>query len=764
MAGQRKRQRTSSSGTSIVTAHDDDHADTEETNAGKEAVAAGIDKGGRSLFVRSLPPTVTSDTLTRYFSESFPVKHATVVLDPTTKQSRGYGFVTFADAEDAKQAEKEFAAKVLEGWKIKVEIAKPRHRQVEENGIRGQKSTSVPSATTTTQKVERAKIIPQAQPQSKLIVRNLPWSVKEPEQLATLFRSYGKVKHITIPAKKNGLLAGFAFVVMRGRKNAEKAMHGVTGKELDGRTLAVDWAVEKEVWENLQTGDTIGPDDKEQSQVDRDEDQREDLESNASVDSNIDDRISSGAESSEETVGDSDGDDLSDGNPKTQDSRDNSTTLFIRNLPFTSTEEVLHAHFSQFGAVRYARAVVDHITERPKGTAFVCFYNKEDADSCLRQAPVTNRPGQGKKGESSAPSTQHSVLEDINADPSGRYTKDGRVLQISRAVSRDEAVKLTEEGSSLRDKRDKDKRRLYLLSEGTVPSNSPLYAKLAPSEIKMREASVKQRQSLVKNNPTLHISLTRLSVRNIPRGISSKDLKALAREAVVGFAKDVKRGARSQLSKEELERGSVEMREAERSRKAKGKGIVKQAKIVFEGREGGKVSEDSGAGRSRGYGFIEYVSHRWALMGLRWLNGHALGRDGKDDKSTSSSRVDPAEGVKRLIVEFAIENAQVIGRRQEREAKARERSRTSMAKIESGNLPHAAKKTLSRDSLMAMTRKGVKRKRDDGAEHGAASVGKQIASTNGDSVGGQQVEAAKLAKRQQIIAKKRMMRRAKKKT
>ena len=763
MASQRKRQRVSSSGTSISTAHDEDHVDRIEPAAEKGAAAGETDQGGRSLFVRSLPSTVTSDNLTQYFSESFPVKHATVVLDPTTKQSRGYGFVTFADAEDAKQAAKEFNGKVLDGRRIKVEIAKPRHRQVEEIGVDGPKSTSLPSATANG-KAERAGGKIKAQPQSKLIVRNLPWSVKDPEQLATLFRSYGKVKHVTIPPKKNGLSAGFAFVVMRGRKNADKAMHGVTGKEVDGRTLAVDWAVEKEVWENLQTGDVVNTVNKKQSQNEGDEDEREGHDSSTSAASDIDNRISTGVKGDEMTVDKSaDGDPLDD-SVKTHEPGDNSSTLFVRNLPFTSTDEVLHAHFSQFGPVRYARAVVDHVTERPKGTAFVCFYNKEDADGCLRQAPITNHFGQFNKGEAAAHSTQYSVLEDTNADPSGRYTMDGRVLQLSRAVSKGEAFKLTEEGSSLRDKRDRDKRRLYLLSEGTVPSNSPLYAKLAPSEIKMREASVKQRQSLVKSNATLHISLTRLSVRNIPRGISSKDLKALAREAVVGFAKDVKGGVRSQLSKEELERGSVEMREAERSRKAKGKGIVRQAKIVFEGREGGKVTEDSGAGRSRGYGFIEYVSHRWALMGLRWLNGHALGPDGKDEKSTSSSRGDITERNKRLIVEFAIENAQVVGRRQEREAKARERSKSTMAKIESGTLPQAGKKILSKDSQMARTRKGVKRKRDEGVDNRVTKKGKENpSSTKGGTNTGQQVEADILAKRQQIIAKKRMMRKAKKK-
>lgn len=58
----------------------------------------------------------------------------------------------------------------------------------------------------------------------------------------------------------------------------------------------------------------------------------------------------------------------------------------------------------------------------------------------------------------------------------------------------------------------------------------------------MREASAKQRQSFIKNNPSPHISLTRLSVRNIPRSITSRDLKALAREAVIGVTKDAKAG------------------------------------------------------------------------------------------------------------------------------------------------------------------------------------------------------------------------------
>ncbi|KAK0933523.1 RNA recognition motif-containing protein, partial [Friedmanniomyces endolithicus] len=47
-------------------------------------------------------------------------------------------------------------------------------------------------------------------------------------------------------------MAGFGFVLMRGRKNAEKAIEGVNGKVVDGRTLAVDWSVEKGAYQGMQ--------------------------------------------------------------------------------------------------------------------------------------------------------------------------------------------------------------------------------------------------------------------------------------------------------------------------------------------------------------------------------------------------------------------------------------------------------------------------------------------------------------------------------
>lgn len=762
MTSRRKRQRVSDDGTEVVTATGDHGVDHPEERSETVTVHKSKVQQRRSLFVRSLPASATTESLAEYFSQSYPVRHATVVVDPATKQSKGFGFVTFADAEDAEQARESFNGSVFEGRKIKVEIAEPRHREIEGVEVDGHKK-SQPSAAAAEAKAQREKQRSEGQKPPKLIVRNLPWTIKEPEQLAMLFRSYGKVKHATLPKQKSGLLAGFGFVVLRGRKNAETALAGVNGKEIEGRTLAVDWAVEKDVWETAQKGeehDQLADGDIDDSREDSERGESDGVKYEED-ENTVDDTLPSDADledvDKEESGMSDDGLEVRVRNKATPD---NCTTLFIRNLPFTTTDETLNEHFASFGAVRYARVVLDYATERSRGTGFVCFYDKDNADACLLGAPqpqsAAKKPVDSNKNNPAAPSVKHSLLEDIYADPSGRYTLEGRVLQISRAVDRKEATRLTMEGSSLREARDKDKRRLYLLSEGTVPSNSPLYNKLAPSEIKMRDDSAKQRQALIKSNPSLHLSLTRLSIRNIPRSITSKDLKALAREAVVGFAKDVKASNRRQLSKEELARGGDGMKEAERARKAKGKGIVTQAKIVYEGREGGKVAEDSGAGRSRGYGFVEYVSHRWALMGLRWLNGHAVGLDSVSEAGKTVSKDGAQERRKRLIVEFAIENAQVVGRRQEREAKARERSMVVASEKEKKK--GVIKKALSKDTLMAKTRKGMKRTRVLETGHGQDQATTPTASGNDQSMGRE-----KLLKRQQIVGRKRMMRKSRKK-
>jgi len=691
----------------------------------------------RSLFVRSLAQNTTTEDLTEHFSQSDPIKHALIVNDPLTKQGRGYGFVTFADAEDAQQALKDFDGTMLNGKKMKLEIAEPRHREEET----GHDDGPIVSK-------RKGQTADEPQPSSKLIVRNLPWSIDTSEKLTHLFLSYGKVKHAVVPKNRSGRMSGFGIIVLRGRKNAEKALQGVNGKVVDGRTLAVDWAVDKETWQKVQKDEPLNslPSEEVEGLPNEDEiNEYDDNDAGHLMEPNLE--ASEEEEQMVEASSEVDDGEGSFASLEVDGSRDSAalaqtsseeSTIFVRNLPFTCTDEDVDDHFSQFGRVRYARIVVDATTGRSKGTAFVRFSKQADAERCIREAPKTTATKAiGNAVLSSSDNKTNSVLQDELLDPTGKYSIDGRILQVAKAVNRLEADRLTKEGAARRNARDKDKRRLYLLTEGSISSNSPLYKQLSSSEIGMREASAKQRRTLVESNPSLHLSLTRLAVRNIPHSISSKDLKALAREAVVGFATDVKGGLRQPLSKEELSRAREEMSIAERERKLKGKGVVKQAKIVFEGRKGEKVAESSGAGRSRGYGFIEYYTHRSALMGLRWLNGHAI--DYEALVSGKANKVDKSERKKRLIVEFALENANVVHRRKERESKPRKR----------GDL---------REGNMGIANQDERRERRRASAAAKTTERQEDLKEDRDRAAGREENA----KRQKIIANKRAKRRARK--
>lgn len=631
----------------------------------------------RTLFVRSLPYTVTSAMLSEKFSFIAPIKHATVVIDPKTNTSRGFGFVTFTDAMDAQRAVKELGDTVFEGRKIKIELAEPRRRQTATGAVNStgeaaigasENTSALPTPVAVVRKgAQGDKDVKRRSP--RLIIRNLPWSVQKPEQLIKVFQSYGKVKDVIIPKKRTGEMSGFAFVTMKGYKNAERAIGKTNGIEIDGRTVAVDWAVEKEEWEAKMREQRQNEEPKKLAISAGEEEEEGESDDNGEDDEmEVDNDCVKGGDDDDEVGGDEDDDEMDkegdwededqDGPPPT----DSTTTLFIRNLPYSATDDVLYEHFSQFGPVHYSRVVVDPSSDRPKGTGFVCFYDPEITSECLKGAPrntvTTSKDNRGKP----------SLLESESLDPSGRYTLDGRTLALSRAVDKSEANRLATLSSHARDNASSDNRRLYLLQEGTIAASCPAFAALSPSERLLREQSRDQRKRLLNADPNLHLSLTRLSVRNIPRWVTSKDLKAFARKAIPGFAEDMNAGLRAPLSKEELARDGGEGKAAEEARRRKGVGVVKQAKIQLE----------NAGGRSRGYGFVEYWSHRYALMGLRWLNGHLIpGHPPPEDEAGDKKRPRIMRGAevenkKRLVVEFAIENAKVVHRRQENEVRSKE--------------------------------------------------------------------------------------------
>ncbi|HEU5190301.1 MAG TPA: RNA-binding protein [Methylomirabilota bacterium] len=78
------------------------------------------------LYVGGLSYSTTSETLREYFAQCGTVESASVVTDKFSGQSRGFGFVEMATAEEAQRAISELNGKELDGRKLTVNVSNPR--------------------------------------------------------------------------------------------------------------------------------------------------------------------------------------------------------------------------------------------------------------------------------------------------------------------------------------------------------------------------------------------------------------------------------------------------------------------------------------------------------------------------------------------------------------------------------------------------------------------------------------------------------------
>lgn len=456
--------------------------------------------------------------------------------------------------------------------------------------------------------------------------------------------SSGKASTAKAPTEKG---RGFAFVWMVSKNDAARAIEAVNGKAIQHgaaeraayktakgskgrrfakanldrvrehaqpeRVVAVDWSLSKKDWEAKA----------EQSDVEGEVNERDD---------------------EEEAVED---EDEPAEKPKLPEPEEG-TTLFIRNLPYQATEDELRNLFRQFGPLRYARITIDKLTNRSKGTGFVCFWQVESAEAALQQAHIIEKES-GVGGSSSSSSVANlknpfAMSSVLTADPAAPLTASlnlhGRVLNVIPAVARGEATKLETSGRKEREKG--DKRNTWLLREGVPFPSSEFAARLAPSEVEKRLQSFQVRKAQMGANPSLFISKTRLSVRSLPLFVSERMLKRLAIHSIKAFGAEVRAGSREDLDADEKADRTLSASIENRKRKPGERPTsVIQTKVV---RQNDRIEALTGIGKSKGYGFLEMKSFNEALKVVRWANGNKdiaklFGEWWQDDLQTQIDRV-----------------------------------------------------------------------------------------------------------------------------
>jgi transformer-2 protein len=89
----------------------------------------GAINSGSNLFVTGIHPSMTESDITRMFEKYGEVENCSIMVDPHTKESRGFGFVKMVTSDQADAAREGLQGSEMQGRTLSIEKArrgKPR--------------------------------------------------------------------------------------------------------------------------------------------------------------------------------------------------------------------------------------------------------------------------------------------------------------------------------------------------------------------------------------------------------------------------------------------------------------------------------------------------------------------------------------------------------------------------------------------------------------------------------------------------------------
>lgn len=181
--------------------------------------------GNRKLVVLGIPWDVDTEGLRRYMCQFGDLEDVIVMKDRVSRQSRGFGYVTFSSYEGAQKAMA--GQHVLQGRTLEVKIATPKDEM-----------------RPTSRKITR------------IFVARISPTVTD-EMFRSYFEKYGSILDAYMPKDQTTKQhRGIGFVTYENAESVDKVMS--ESHELAGSTIAVDRATPKEetgkVWETTFPG------------------------------------------------------------------------------------------------------------------------------------------------------------------------------------------------------------------------------------------------------------------------------------------------------------------------------------------------------------------------------------------------------------------------------------------------------------------------------------------------------------------------------
>lgn len=206
---------------------------------------------------------------------------------------------------------------------------------------------------------------------ARVILRNLSYKTTE-DDLSNEFKKYGTIKECNVLKREDGKLVGCAFIQYEKVNQAAKAIHHANGKEIFGRPVILDWAVNRKKFS--QHLKKLKNEIKEEPQNDKISIKQEssDDETNTKDENESANEEKELKNKSDDELGSDDEDEKRPIHKRSNDVAEG-CTVFIKNIPFESTRDDLFKVCRQFGPLYYAVITVDKISGHSKGTGFVKF-------------------------------------------------------------------------------------------------------------------------------------------------------------------------------------------------------------------------------------------------------------------------------------------------------------------------------------------------------------------------------------------------------
>lgn len=136
-----------------------------------------------SIYVCELEQSVNEDMLKEYFLQNYPsVIGAKIIVDPSTKISKGYGFVKFSDYNESQRAISEMNGRSINGKPMKTNKAEFK-KNAENKKANYYSVYSYPTTTTT------AATVPQTTPEGTIADQNFLYQQQQ-QYLNNLYGYY----------------------------------------------------------------------------------------------------------------------------------------------------------------------------------------------------------------------------------------------------------------------------------------------------------------------------------------------------------------------------------------------------------------------------------------------------------------------------------------------------------------------------------------------------------------------------------------------